>query len=80
MQGQYLGLSLLTPTSWRWFVELAASRGDGYRVDMTSLFSALVRAGHKLVGVPIQGPWGEIDSPSDLTLFEELYFSARASL
>lgn len=74
IQGQYMGLLKFTPRGWRaveaHLAGLPADRQD--RLDMTSLLSGLIGGGQEVVGVPVSGPWGEVDSPEDLRLYERL--------
>lgn len=75
IQGQYMGLFRLTPRSWR---HLLVARTHipierQANVDMTSLFSILIQSGIKVGGIPTSEPWGEIDCPSDVQLYESLY-------
>lgn len=75
IQGQYMGLFKLTPAGWRGLNEqltdLSTEQRD--RVDMTSLFSLAIEAGIRVQGVPTHEPWGEIDCPSDVRLYERIY-------
>ena len=75
IQGQYMGLFKLTPVSWRRLVEVRDRLPEARRenVDMTSLFSLLIQAGTRVSGTPTSEPWGEIDCPSDVHLYEDLY-------
>ncbi|MFJ2713495.1 NTP transferase domain-containing protein [Pseudomonas sp. NPDC087346] len=75
IQGQYMGLFKLTPTGWRALNEqlqgLSTEQRD--QVDMTSLFSRAIEAGVRVGGTPTNEPWGEIDCPSDVLLYERIY-------
>ena len=75
IEGQYMGLFKLTPQTWRELKQLAsdvvAPRRDN--VDMTSLISLLIQAGRRVGARPTIEPWGEIDCPSDVALYERLY-------
>ncbi len=75
IEGQYMGLFKLTPQTWRELRHLAADLGAerGANVDMTSLLSLLIAAGRRVGGCPTDAPWGEIDCPSDVALYESLY-------
>lgn len=75
IQGQYMGLFKLTPRSWRQLEGIRADLAEPRRsnVDMTSLFSAMIKSGLKVTGTPTGAPWGEIDCPSDVQLYERLY-------
>ena len=74
IQGQYMGLLKFTPRGWSsvetYLRTLPPERQD--RLDMTSLLAALIEAGQTIEGVPFHGQWGEIDSASDLALYERL--------
>jgi choline kinase len=74
IDGQYMGLLKISPNSWHWIRELleripAARRN---KLDMTGLLSQLVTEGRHIIGAPISGGWYEVDSRSDLELYESL--------
>jgi L-glutamine-phosphate cytidylyltransferase len=74
IEGQYMGLLKFTPQGWRRVREvvrtLPASEFD--RLDMTGLLCRLVEAGDAIGTVPTRQPWGEVDTASDLRLYEAL--------
>lgn len=75
IQGQYMGLFKLTPAGWQalnaQLSGLTAEERD--QVDMTSLFSRAIEAGVRVAGTPTLAPWGEIDCPSDVQLYQRIY-------
>ncbi len=75
IQGQYMGLFKLRPRGWHSLksrVErLKVSQRE--QVDMTSVFALLIEAGVRIGGTPTTDPWGEIDRPSDVQLYERIY-------
>lgn len=75
VEGQYMGLFRLTPHSWQLLLDARARLPQERRdnIDMTSLFSLLVQGGTRIAGTPTVDPWGEIDCPSDVKLYERLY-------
>jgi L-glutamine-phosphate cytidylyltransferase len=75
IQGQYMGLMRLTPAGWRAIRRASESESleTRHNVDMTTLLSRSIEQGTRLYGIPLRGPWGEIDSPTDITLYETLY-------
>lgn len=73
IEGQYMGLLKLTPASWR---DIAADL-DGLgaaadRLDMTSLLRRGLEQGWRIGTVPASGPWGEVDSASDLDAYSDI--------
>ena len=75
IKGQYMGLLKFTPNGWR-EVALEISSLDAMgrdRLDMTSLLSRLLGRGVVITTTPTQGGWGEIDSVSDLELYERMH-------
>lgn len=74
VQGQYTGLFRLTPLGWSQIeTYLATCAPDSSaKLDMTGLFRRLIDAGAAVTGVPIPGPWGEVDQQSDLPLYESM--------
>jgi L-glutamine-phosphate cytidylyltransferase len=71
VEGQYMGLLKFEPAGWRSVAALLASlapeRAD--KLDMTSMLGLLLAQGTKIAAVPVPGPWGEVDSESDLDLY-----------
>lgn len=76
IEGQYMGLLRFTPQGWQqvesFLGELPAEQVD--RLDMTSLLQRLLSRGVKIDTVPIAEPWFEVDSETDLRLYEERFF------
>lgn len=72
IQGQYMGLLKFTPRGWARIKAMTGSLSADVldRLDMTALLSRIIAAGHGISTVPALGPWGEIDSESDLALYE----------
>lgn len=75
IQGQYMGLFKLTPRGWCALNDQLQRLSIEQReqVDMTSLFSLLIEDGIRVGGTPTNAPWGEIDCPSDVQLYERIY-------
>lgn len=74
IQGQYVGLFRLTPLGW---ARIAAFLQDcdppnRAKLDVTALLARLIAAGVPVHGVPIPGPWGEVDQPGDLAVYEAM--------
>jgi len=71
IKGQYMGLLSFTPSGWNavtaYLRTLAPAVID--RLDMTSLLRGLIAQQVPIKAVPIKGPWGEVDTPSDLAIF-----------
>jgi len=72
--GQYMGLVRFTPAAWKAIEAVLASVDDKVRdaMDMTTLLRRLLDSGFQIGTVPIAGQWGEIDSSSDLELYEKM--------
>lgn len=75
IQGQYMGLLKLSPRGWQIIKDLREALAPEARdnIDMTSLLARAIAAGHHLKAVPSAQPWGEIDCPSDIELYERIY-------
>jgi L-glutamine-phosphate cytidylyltransferase len=74
--GQYMGLIRVSPKGWQSLSAQQCMLTDpvaSMNTDMTSLLSKTLQAGIPLNGVPTSGPWGEIDTPSDIEVYEALY-------
>lgn len=71
IQGQYMGLLRFAPAGWAvvaaYLAALPAAAAD--RLDMTGLLKALLAQGTAIQTVAVDGPWGEVDSASDLELY-----------
>lgn len=74
VQGQYMGLLRFSPRGWGYVQEvldsLDALRRD--RLDMTALLGLLLLRRREVVAVPASEPWYEVDSPSDLVLYQSM--------
>jgi len=74
VEGQYMGLLHFTPAGWH-AVErvLGALDADTCRaLAMTQLLQLLVERGVRVAAIPVRGRWCEVDSASDLALYESL--------
>lgn len=74
IQGQYMGLCRTSPTGWynieQYLESLSPLQVD--KMDMTSLFKNLITLGVKIKGIPINEPWYEVDSASDLEKYNAI--------
>lgn len=72
IEGQYMGLLKFTPAGWAGVRALvdALPPAQRDRLDMTGLLARLIAAGQSVAAVPAVGPWGEVDSESDLALYD----------
>lgn len=73
IKGQYMGLLKFSTKGWRQVEEYLAGLDEKTidKLDMTSLLSGMLRKGIKIYGIPYDGIWLEIDSESDVKLYEE---------
>jgi choline kinase len=75
VHGQYIGITKLTPKGWN-ILKYSAEKfqmHEQINLDMTSLFQKVIENGFSISTVRFDGPWGEIDSQSDLSVFESKY-------
>jgi NDP-sugar pyrophosphorylase family protein len=64
-----MGLLRCTPAGWRQIeAELATTDADA--LQTTELLQRLVARGTRIATVPVDGGWCEVDSTSDLALYE----------
>lgn len=72
IKGQYMGLLKFTPAGWAKVAALVdgLSSEQRDRLDMTGMLARLIAAGHQISAVPAVGAWGEVDSESDLALYQ----------
>lgn len=72
VQGQYMGLLKITPDGWRamesFIHALAPVERD--QIDATTLLSRMLAGGAVIGTSPVDGRWCEVDSASDLALYE----------
>lgn len=76
IEGQYMGLLRLTPRGWRTVTDLLAglTAAENDRLDMTALLQRLLDQGVAIDTVAIGEPWYEVDTESDLRLYEQRFF------
>jgi len=74
IDGQYMGLLKVTEDGWRQIRNFAEGWPQPRRdaADMTTLLRGLVEAGISVATVAVAGGWGEVDSASDLALYEKM--------
>ncbi len=72
IEGQYMGLLTFTPTGWRRISKIikAGLPKPIEKMDMTGLLSYLLLQGMHIRAVPYDEFWLEVDSQSDLGLYE----------
>lgn len=83
IRGQYMGLLKITPLAWRAIDAYRAGLAPEQRdtLDMTRLLSGLIdHGGPPIEAVAVSGHWGEVDSASDLALYERLIAEKRMVL
>ena len=72
IQGQYMGLLRFTPNGWNEIERVRAdlTQDERDKMHMTAALQRVVDAGRMRIStVPIEGTWFEIDSQSDLEIF-----------
>jgi len=75
IQGQYMGLISVTPEGWEEFslIRSGMSPSEMSNSNMTEFLQKIIDAGRKsILGVPYENYWGEVDSQSDLSLYDTL--------
>tara|TARA_Y100001968_G_scaffold169982_1_gene155614 strand:- start:628 stop:1362 length:735 start_codon:yes stop_codon:yes gene_type:complete len=72
IEGQYMGLLKFTPAGWSRIADYLESLSTEIvdSMDMTSLLQNLIQAGVQINATPIKDRWFEVDSESDLLLYE----------
>ena len=72
IQGQYMGLLKITPESWQQigYVLSKLSENKRNKISMTSVLQKVIKNSNlSVIGVSYEGDWGEIDSKTDLQIF-----------
>lgn len=79
IQGQYMGLLRVTPAGAQQLFSVWQSLPEAGRprTDMTTLLSAAIEGGVPVHGVPFDGVFCEVDSESDLQLYEQKQWFPR---
>ncbi|WP_456412757.1 phosphocholine cytidylyltransferase family protein [Thiolapillus sp.] len=74
IQGQYMGLTAITPEGWRKLLGVldTLSAEEQNSLDMTSLFSLALKKGIDINVIPVDGKWCEVDTENDLSLYHKL--------
>jgi len=82
IEGQYMGLLKFTPPGWSAVESVLGTLPDRTRdaMDMTSLLQLLIDRGHRVHAVPAPYGWAEVDTESDLALYEDLVARGRLAL
>ena len=72
VQGQYMGLLKFTPRGWRSVEALLRSMEPAKRdkLDVTSMLRLMIERGTPVFTVPVELPWYEVDTQSDLELYQ----------
>lgn len=70
--GQYMGLLKITPQGWQQICGCIKTLppGQDKQIDMTTLLSLLLSNGVRIAAVPVKGGWVEVDTASDISLYE----------
>lgn len=81
IHGQYLGLLKVSPEGWARIEAFVSglSGEDQARIDVTSLLRGLLSTGVRVRCVPVHGGWCEVDSESDVRLYESRLQQSEAS-
>jgi L-glutamine-phosphate cytidylyltransferase len=82
IEGQYMGLLRIGPAAWRVVEDLleTVDREIRDRLDMTGLLGRLLDQGFPIGTVGTEGQWGEVDSASDLALYEGMIRGGQLQL
>lgn len=75
VEGQYMGFLEFTPDGWEAVETLLGSLEPSARdrLDMTSMLRLLIERSAGIVAVPVEGPWGEVDTGGDLALYNAMF-------
>jgi L-glutamine-phosphate cytidylyltransferase len=82
IMGQYMGLLCFSEAGWRIVSDFIDALREDERdcLDMTTLLRRLIEDGVHVYGVPVSGNWGEVDSPCDLRLYEDMLRDGRLNI
>ncbi|MBU0485000.1 MAG: phosphocholine cytidylyltransferase family protein [Proteobacteria bacterium] len=77
IQGQYMGLLLFTPEGWREVLRVRSEMSPDDRdcMHMTGTLQRIINAKRvRIRALPYHGSWGEVDSQSDLDVYNRSVF------
>jgi choline kinase len=82
IKGQYMGLLKFSPAAWQAVEGVLANLDPQSRdaLDVTSLLRLLLGTGFQIRTLGTDSQWGEIDSPSDLVLYEKMVTEGALTL
>ena len=66
-----MGLLKFTPSAWNKVIDLRGKlqKSESDSMSMTELLNLLIRCKTKILAIPYNGAWGEIDRQSDLQCY-----------
>jgi L-glutamine-phosphate cytidylyltransferase len=74
IEGQFMGIIKFSPKGWvaaaSYIDKLSLHEID--KLDMTALLQLLITKGLKITGIPVYDQWFEVDTESDLKIYEDL--------
>lgn len=76
IEGQFMGLLHFTPVGWGEITRIFVEGGENAdQLDMTTVLRLVIRAARvPVLAIPYEGAlWGEIDSPTDLAMYESKF-------
>lgn len=66
IEGQYMGLIKVQPSSWKMMKELITPT-----ISLTELLNQILRRNGTIQALPVKGKWCEVDRVEDLNLYEK---------
>tara|TARA_B100000989_G_scaffold53782_1_gene36049 strand:- start:16269 stop:16991 length:723 start_codon:yes stop_codon:yes gene_type:complete len=72
IEGQYMGLLKIKPNGWK-KIEKILSKINFDNLDITQLLNLLIKENIKIKVLKNEEAWGEVDTPTDLALYEKEY-------
>lgn len=75
IMGQYMGLILFTPESWKWVMETIQTplAKPVAKLDMTTLLQGMIEKGFHIQAIPTDTLWLECDTQQDIEAYEKHY-------
>lgn len=79
VNGQYMGLLKITPKGWYKAKKIIKSIDEKKvkKISMTEILQILIDKKINITGIKIKGDWGEVDSPEDIIVYEELILDGK---
>ena len=74
IEAQFMGIFKTKPSGWKEIIKIKGvlPLNEYYKIDTTSIFQKIIEKDNlKIYGIEYKGIWGEVDTPSDLQIYNK---------